>query len=85
MIDHAGTALGVRPFSIDADRLAGLLVWFVSLPCELTRVGIEGSNGWGRHVAVHPVAAGFDVWDVPGGRPAERRRRLRPKIGREDS
>ena len=86
VLDRAGCELDVRSFDIDLDGLASLLAWLTSLSVPVTRVGIEGSNGWGRHVAAALVTAGFDVREVPAVRTAERRRqRRRSKTDHEDA
>jgi transposase len=41
------------------------------------RVGIEGSAGWGAHVAIALIAAGFDAREVPAQRSAIQRRSRR--------
>jgi transposase len=43
----------------------------------VARVGIEGSAGWGAHVAIALVAAGFDAREVPAQRSAIQRRSRR--------
>jgi transposase len=43
----------------------------------VARVGIEGSAGWGAHVAIAVVAAGFDAREVPAQRSAIQRRSRR--------
>jgi transposase len=86
VVDQTGGRVDAASFAIDLEGLAGLVTWLTSLPVRVMRVGIEGSNGWGRHVAASLVAAGFDVREVPGARTAERRRqRRRPKTDREDA
>ena len=52
----------------------------------VSRVGVEGSGLWGRHVAIALVMAGFDVREVPAQRTASRRRaRRQPKTDRVDA
>jgi transposase len=41
------------------------------------QVGVEGSAGWGAHVAIALVAAGFDAREVPAQRSAAQRRSRR--------
>jgi transposase len=41
------------------------------------QVGVEGSAGWGAHIAIALVAAGFDAREVPGQRSAAQRRSRR--------
>jgi transposase len=41
------------------------------------RVGVEGSAGWGAHVAIALVAANFDAREVPPQRTAQQRRSRR--------
>ena len=43
----------------------------------VAQVGIEGSVGWGAHVAIALVAAGFDAREVPAQRSAMQRRSRR--------
>lgn len=43
----------------------------------VTTVGVEGSAGWGAHVAIAVVAAGFDGREVPPQRSAAQRRSRR--------
>lgn len=73
-------------FDNSSDGVAAVLAWLQGLPTPVSRVGIEGSAGHGRHLAAVLVAAGFDVREVPPRRTAERRRaRRRPKTDVEDA
>ena len=57
-----------------------------SVVSSVLRIGVEGSSGHGRHLAQRLVAAGYDVWEVPPRRTAERRRARRaPKTDHHDS
>jgi transposase len=51
------------------DELLGLLR---ETGLVLDRIGVEGSGGLGRPVMLGVAAAGYDVWEVPASRIAER-------------
>lgn len=44
---------------------------------RVNQVGIEGSAGWGAHVALALTTAGFDTREVPAQRSAQERRSRR--------
>lgn len=53
---------------------------------RVDQVAIEGSAGWGRHIALAVVAAGFDAREVPPQRTSSRRRaRRQAKTDRIDA
>lgn len=65
--------------AITDEAFANTAVGFVEAIDLLTthgvrQVGVEGSAKWGAHVAVAPVAAGFDTREVPPQRTASQRR-----------
>ncbi len=82
-----GTDIGVESFPNSLAGCEELQAWLkTELDIEIVRVGIEGSGGWGRHVAGWLVAHGYDVREVPSSRTAQRRnRRRRPKTDHEDA
>jgi transposase len=86
VLDSTGGKVDEATFDITADGMLELLDWLQSLPIEVTRVGIEGSAGWGLPVAEFLVRAGVDVREVNPARTSDRRRRRRrPKTDREDA
>jgi transposase len=86
IVDEHGVKIGVSTFENDPTGLGALLCWLADLEVDVTRVGVEGSAGWGLHVATALTRSGYDVREVPAPRTAERRnRRRRPKTDREDS
>jgi len=85
-IDATGVFVGVATFDNDPAGMALLLAWVGELDVAITRIGIEGSGGWGLHVAAVLASAGYDVREVPAPRTADRRARgRRPKTDREDA
>lgn len=85
-VDGAGSDIAVASFTNDGDGFGKIFTWLRGLPIDVTRIGIEGSASWGRHLAVSLAAAGYDVREVPPTRTTDRRhRRRRPKSDREDA
>jgi len=85
-VDETGVFVCDATFDNDPAGLALLLTWVRELDVAVTRIGIEGSGGWGLHVATALVGAGYDVREVPAPRTADRRMRgRRPKTDREDA
>jgi transposase len=84
-VDGVGRELDVVSTPNTQAGIAAAVDWVRSLE-GVDRVGIEGSAGHGRHLAVAFVNAGVDVREVPARRTAQRRReRRRPKTDREDA
>jgi transposase len=85
-IDGSGTDVQVASFANDLEGYTKVVAWMHGLEIEVSRIGIEGSASWGRHLAVHLGAAGYDVREVPPTRTTDRRRRRRrPKTDQEDA
>jgi len=86
VIDSTGAEVDVASFEVTTEGVAGIIGWLGGLSVGVTRVGIEGSAGWGLPVSKALVAAGFDVREVNPSRTSDRRRRRRrPKTDREDA
>ena len=75
MVDEHGVEIAHGTFSNSAAGFAEALEMLTTHGVGL--VGIEGSAGWGAHVAIAVVAAGFDAREVPPQRTAAQRRSRR--------
>lgn len=75
IVDHHGVALTYAAFSNSGAGFAEAIDLLNSHGVQ--RVGIEGSAGWGAHVAIAVAAAGFDAREVPPQRSAAQRRARR--------
>src|SRR4051812_23234317 len=85
VVDGFGVEVAAASFDNSSEGLGQLMAWLASLG-SVSRIGVEGSAGHGRHLAERLVTAGFDVREVPPRRTAERRRaRRRAKTDREDA
>jgi transposase len=85
-VDGSGTDIEVGSFRNDPEGFRKILAWMDGLDIKVTRVGVEGSASWGRHLAAFLGTAGYDVREVPPTRTTDRRhRRRRPKTDREDA
>jgi transposase len=85
-VDGSGIDIDVASFGNDPGGFTEVVAWMCGLDIEVTRVGIEGSCSWGRHLATHLGRAGYDVREVPPTRTMERRhRRRRSKTDQEDA
>ena len=62
-IDEAGVVLAEQTFPNEPAGFDALTAWLTEH--EITRVGIEGSAGYGAAAARHLVAAGFAAVEVP--------------------
>src|SRR5688572_24767808 len=76
VLDGAGVAVGCAHFNMSGDGHRALEAWAVGFGV-ITRWGIEGASGYGRHTAVYLSERGHDVRDVCPNRTAERARRRR--------
>jgi transposase len=86
VVDPVGVAVATATFDNRSDGIVALLAWLAGLAGQVVRVGVEGSAGHGRHVALALVGAGYDTREVPARRTAQRRRaRRRPKTDIEDA
>jgi transposase len=86
VVDGTGMEIISGSFESSSDGVEQVLGWLTAMPEPVTRIGVEGSCGHGRHLTERLVAAGYDVREVPPRRTAERRRsRRRPKTDRDDA
>lgn len=86
VIDSTGEEVEVASFDVTTEGVAEIIGWLGGLRVQVSRVGIEGSAGWGLPVSKALVAAGFDVREVNPSRTSDRRRRRRrQKTDREDA
>lgn len=86
VVDATGADVEVASFDVTTEGVLEIVRWLRGLGVEITRVGIEGSAGWGLPVSKALVAAGFDVREVNPSRTSDRRRRRRrQKTDREDA
>jgi len=75
IVDPNGVELTHEAFPTSA---AGYLAAVELLTTHrVEQVGVEGSAGWGAHVSIALVAAGFDCREVPAQRSAAQRRSRR--------
>lgn len=85
VVDAVGVEVDAGSFDNSCRGLAQLLDWLAAIG-SITRVGVEGSAGHGRHLAQRLVDIGYDAREVPPRRTAERRRsRRRAKTDHEDA
>jgi len=85
VVDGFGVEVAVASFGTSSEGVGLALAWLASVG-PVSRIGVEGSAGHGRHLAERLVTAGEDVREVPPRRTAERRRaRRRAKTDREDA
>lgn len=86
VVDGVGAPIDARSFANTPSGLEAVLGWLAALDATVTRVGVEGSAGWGRHLTMALSRAGYDVREVNARRTAEgRRKRRRAKTDREDA
>jgi transposase len=76
VLDERGGALGTATFRVSGDGHRAMEEWALKFG-PITRWGIEGASGLGRHTAMFLVGQGHDVRDVCPTRTAERRRHRR--------
>lgn len=85
VLDCRGGVLGTDAFDTTDEGLAAMEAWALGFG-PVTRWGIEGASGPGRHTAAFLAARGHDVRDVCPNRTNERRRaRQGPKSDAADS
>ena len=86
VVDVVGGELAAASFANSSHGVEEVAVWLHAAAPAVLRIGVEGSSGHGRHLAQRLVAAGYDVWEVPPRRTAERRRARRaPTTDHHDS
>lgn len=86
VVDSIGQEAATAAFGNDSIGFRRPLEWLHALDVEVTRVGIEGSANYGRHLATFLTAYSIDVREVPPIRTAQqRKRRRRPKSDRDDA
>jgi transposase len=86
VVDGVGVPVDARSFSNTPAGLEAVVQWLGGLDWPVTRVGVEGSAGWGRHLTMALTRAGYDVREVNARRTADsRRKRRRAKTDREDA
>ena len=76
VLDERGGVLGTASFRVSGDGHRAMEVWALKFG-PISRWGIEGASGLGRHTAMFLVGQGHDVRDVCPTRTAERRRHRR--------
>jgi len=85
VVDVRGGVLGTATFKVSGDGHRAMEEWALSFG-PVTRWGIEGASGLGRHTAMFLVGRGHDVRDVCPNRTNDRARRRREgKTDRLDS
>jgi transposase len=83
--DARGGILGSAHFRVSGDGHRELEAWAQQFG-QITRWGVEGASGWGRHTAMFLAARGHDLRDVCANRtPRCDRARQRGKSDRLDS
>lgn len=86
VVDGVGASIDARSFANTPSGLEAVVGWLAAFDPTVTRVGVEGSAGWGRHLTMALSRAGYDVREVNARRTAEgRRKRRRAKTDREDA
>lgn len=73
VLDCRGGVLGTEAFDTTEEGLAAMVAWALGFGA-VSRWGIEGASGPGRHTAAFLAARGHDVRDVCPNRTNERRR-----------
>lgn len=76
VLDERGGLLGTETFRVSGDGHRAMEAWALSFG-SITRWGIEGAGGLGRHTAMYLIGQGHDVRDVSPTRTAEQSRRRR--------
>lgn len=76
VLDERGGALGTATFRVSGDGHRAMEAWALRFG-PITRWGIEGASGLGRHTAMYLIGHGHDVRDVCPTRTAEQGRRRR--------
>jgi transposase len=86
VLDGRGALLNSAAFDTTESDFESLCVFLNTVGVEITRIGIEGSNGLGCQLTTFLMGRGFDVREVQANRTAERRRRRhRAKTDRDDA
>ncbi|MBA2336182.1 MAG: transposase [Acidimicrobiia bacterium] len=76
VLDERGGVLATETFRVSGDGHRATEAWALSFG-PITRWGIEGASGLGRHTAIYLIGQGHDVRDVCPTRTAEQSRRRR--------
>lgn len=76
VLDERGGVLGTATFRVSGDGHRAMEAWALQFG-PITRWGIEGATGLGRHTSMYLVNQGHDVRDVCPTRTAERSRQRR--------
>jgi|GEM_PF-3059042 len=76
VLDERGGVLATETFRVSGDGHRAMEVWALSFG-RISRWGIEGASGLGRHTAIYLIGQGHDVRDVCPTRTAEQSRRRR--------
>ena len=76
VLDERGGVLGTETFRVSGDGHRAMEAWALRFG-PITRWGIEGAGGLGRHTAMYLIGQGHDVRDVCPTRTAEQSRRRR--------
>ena len=76
VLDERGAVLGTESFRVSGDGHRAMEAWALGFG-PISRWGIEGASGLGRHTAMFLVRQGHDVRDVCPTRTAEQSRRRR--------
>jgi len=70
VLDERGGVLGTETFRVSGDGHRAMEAWALRFG-PITRWGIEGAGGLGRHTAMYLIGQGHDVRDVCPTRTAE--------------
>jgi len=76
VLDERGGVLGTATFRVSGDGHRAMEAWALQFG-PITRWGIEGATGLGRHTAMYLIHQGHDVRDVCPTRTAERSKQRR--------
>jgi transposase len=82
VVDYRGGLVAVEHFRVSGDGHRALEAWALSFG-RVSRWGVEGVSGWGRHTGVFLAGRGHDVRDVCPNR-TNRRDRARQR-GKSDA
>ncbi|MGH9187364.1 MAG: IS110 family transposase, partial [Acidimicrobiales bacterium] len=76
VLDERGGLLGTETFRVSGDGHRAMETWALAFG-PISRWGIEGASGLGRHTSMYLIRHGHDVRDVCPTRTAEQSRRRR--------
>jgi hypothetical protein len=80
VLDERGGVLGTETFRVSGDGHRAMEAWALGFG-PITRWGIEGASGLGRHTAMYLIGQGHDVRDVCAN---PHRRAVPPSAPRQD-